>query len=281
VTLVYRANNVAFHIGVVGCVLLGFAIPTSRALFNIAALLIIFGWVFSGQFSKKWHVIRCNQLFWPVIGVIAMLLLGAIYTSAPWRDVVEHWERYSKFLLLLMMISLLTEQRHRRWVWWAFISACGVVLVSTYLNIFFFLPWSKTKNLGLGVDHAVFIDYIAQSLVIALFAVLVWLGALRVKRVILRAAFVFLFLAALFSITHLTSSRIGYVVILGLAVLIPFVSLPRRWAISAALFAAAAVLLVLFIPILRVCGCCRCLMKVLPINMVRCSPQPVRVCTCG
>lgn len=241
-----RVHAFTFHVGVAGCVLLGFAIPTSRALFNIAAFLIIVGWVFSGHFDDKWRTIRHNPLFWPVVGIWGMLLFGALHTSAAWADVLEHWERYSKFFLMFMVISLLTEQRYRRWMWWAFIAACGVVLVSTYLNIFFLLPWSKTQNLGLGSDHAVFIDYIAQNLVIALFAVLLWLGAVRASAWSLRVVLLLLCGAALFSITHLTSSRIGYGVVLALVTLLPLLSIPRRWAVLAAVAAIVGLSAILF-----------------------------------
>jgi O-antigen ligase len=237
-----RIRRVFSHVGVVGCVLLGFAIPTSRPLFNIAALLIIFGWVFSGHFQDKWNTLRRNPLWVPVAGLCAMLLLGATYTSAPWAHVVEHWDRYSKFLLLLMVISLLTEQRQRRWMWFSFIAACCVVLVSTYLNIFFRLPWSKTQTPGWGVDHSVFIDYIAQSLVMGLFASVLWFAALRARSWPWRAFFLTLCFAALVSITHLTSSRIGYGVVLALVVVIPLLSLPLRWAIAAVGFGLLAAL---------------------------------------
>lgn len=244
-TLLQRVQAFALGTGVTGCVLLGFAIPTSRALFNLAALLIIVGWVFSGQFAAKWHTIRHNGLFWPAVGIWAMLLVGALHTSAAWADVLEHWDRYSKFFLVLMVISLLTDQRHRRWMWWAFIAACSVVLVSTYLNVFFLLPWSKSQNLGLGADHAVFIDYIAQSLVIALFAVTLWLKALSANHWSLRVPLVLLCVFALLSITHLTSSRIGYGVVLALAVLVPLFSLPRKWAVAAAIASATGAVAVL------------------------------------
>lgn len=245
-SVLHRAQAAAFGTGVAGCVLLGFAIPTSRALFNIAALLIIVGWVFSGQFAYKWHTIRHSPLFWPIVGIWSMLLLGALHTTAAWADVQEHWERYSKFFLVLMVISLLTDQRHRRWMWWAFIAACSIVLVSTYLNVFFLLPWSKSQDLGLGANHFVFIDHIAQSLVMALFAVVLWLKALSSSHWFMRALLALFCLAALISITHLTSSRIGYGVVMALAVLLPLLSVPRKWAVAAAVagvLVAAAVLL--------------------------------------
>jgi O-antigen ligase len=242
-----RSQAAAFGIGVTGCVLLGFAIPTSRALFNIAALLIIVGWVFSGQFASKWRTVRHNPLFWPIVGIWSMLLLGALHTSAAWADVQEHWERYSKFFLVLMVISLLTDQRHRRWMWWAFIAACSVVLVSTYLNVFYLLPWSKSQALGLGANHAVFIDHIAQSLVMALFAVVLWLKALSTGTWSLRATLGLLCVSALLSITHLTSSRIGYGVVLALAVLVPSLSVPRQWAVAAVIAAVVGAVAVLFL----------------------------------
>lgn len=245
-TLLQRVQAIAFGTGLTGCVLLGFAIPTSRALFNVAALLIILGWIFSGQFAAKWNTIRHNELFWPIVGIWTMLLIGALYTSAAWADVLEHWDRYSKFFLVLMVISLLTNQRYRLWMWWAFIAACSVVLVSTYLNIFFLLPWSKSQALGMGADHSVFIDYIAQSLVIGVFAVVLWLKALNTSSWGFRASLLLLCVASVFSITHLTSSRIGYGVVISLAVLMPLLSVPRKWAVAAALVAASSAFAILF-----------------------------------
>lgn len=241
----HRAQMTAFNAGIFGCILLGFAIPTSRAMFNIATLLILLGFIFSGKFKCKWQVIYKNSLFWPVFGIWSVLLLGALYTSAPWRDVLDHWERYSKFFLVFIIIGLLTDQRHRRWMWWAFMAGCSIVLVSTYFNIFLLLPWSKTQNLGLGVNHSVFIDHIAQSLVIGLFASLFWIGGIRSTSGGRRVVLFLMFAASIFSITHLTVSRIGYGVVLGLVLFLPLMSLPRRWAVSVAILGGAAVIVVL------------------------------------
>jgi O-antigen ligase len=54
-----------------------------------------------------------------------------------------------------------------------------------------------------------------------------------------------MFAASIFSITHLTVSRIGYGVVLGLVLLLPILSLPRRWAVSVAISGGAAVIIVL------------------------------------
>jgi O-antigen ligase len=223
-----QINSSAFYIGIFGCVLLGFAIPTSRPLFNTASLLIIIGWIFSGQFYLKWQVIKNNPLSWPILGILLILIVGATYTSAPIKDVIDHWNRYSKFLLVLMIITMLTEQRYRRWMWISFLIGCSIVLISTYLNIFFLLPWSKTKNLGLGVDHSVFIDYIAQSLVIVLFAVVLWLLALQSNRWQYRLILFMTCLVAVLSVIFLTASRIGYVIILSISLLVPFLSLSNK-----------------------------------------------------
>ena len=144
-TVLHRLNTLSWHIGIFGCILLGFAVPTSRAFFNIASVLIIFGFIFSGKFKIKWTTIRQSHLFLPILLIIAMLIIGASYTSAPFKDVLDHWNRYSKFILILMIIGLLTEQQHRRWMWFAFIIGCSIVLISTYMNIFFINSISSTN----------------------------------------------------------------------------------------------------------------------------------------
>lgn len=227
-TVLHRLNTLSWHIGIFGCILLGFAVPTSRAFFNIASVFIIFGFIFSGKFKIKWTTIRQNHLFLPILLIIAMLIIGASFTSAPFKDVLDHWNRYSKFILILMIIGLLTEQQHRRWMWFAFIIGCSIVLISTYMNIFFILPWSKTKNIGLGVDHSVFIDHIAQSLSIIFFAVLMWLLSFQGNRTFYRYLFFTTCAACILSVIFLTASRIGYVIALSISLLVPFLSFSSR-----------------------------------------------------
>lgn len=227
-SLNFRVKYFFTGMGVVGCILLGFAIPTSRALFNIASLLIILGWVGAGDFKIKWRVVRESPLFWPIVAIWALLFLGAFYSSAAWSDVIEHWSRYSKFFLVFMILGLLRKPWQILWTWYAFIAACGIVLVSTYLNIFFYLPWSKTQSLGLGANHYVFIDHIAQSLVMGMFAALSGLMSWAATNWLARLFWGGLCVAASLSIVLLISSLIGYAVLLSLCLVIPALILPRR-----------------------------------------------------
>lgn len=44
-----------------------------------------------------------------------------------------------------------------------------LVILSTYANVWFDLPWSRTNNQGLGQTHNVFVDYVSQGLMCVLF----------------------------------------------------------------------------------------------------------------
>ena len=60
-----------------------------------------------------WHIlaISLQTLYgfsWPA-AVITVLLLGALYTTAPWADVADHLMKYHKLLLMVVALSLLSD----------------------------------------------------------------------------------------------------------------------------------------------------------------------------
>ena len=229
-----------------------FAAPTSRALFNLSALLLIVGWCLAGRYASRIQTLRSNPITLPTLLMLLVIVAGASYTSASWDVVFDHWERYSKFLLLLLMISLFDHERWRQRAWVAFVTAMFIVLASTYANIWFDLPWSKSRNQGWGQDHSVFANYIAQGLTMAFFVALAVLRGLRQHA--LRWKLVWLITAALgvVSITHLSNGRTGQIALLGVFALLVFVEAPPRWRWWALLFVALlAVVVVSSSPLLR------------------------------
>ena len=78
-------------------------------------------------------------------------------------------KRYSKFLLVPVLIAVLHDDVWRRRAWVAFLVAMVITLASTYANIWWDLPWSKTDNDGWGKDHSVFANHIAQGLAMSFF----------------------------------------------------------------------------------------------------------------
>lgn len=204
-------------------------VPTSIALVNIALLLIIVGWLLSGQWRWKWDVIRHHPLTLPSLCLFALVVVGIAYTAAPRSTIGTHLYVYSKFLLLLMLLTLLHEPRWQNRALTAFAAGSLVTLVSTYANIWVEVPWSDSHERGFGVSHNIFNDYIAQGLAMSFFTALAVVYALEAKGRAARLAWSVVAVFAVFSITHLLQGRTGQAVLLVMFCALALVSVPVVW----------------------------------------------------
>lgn len=196
-------------------VLLFAAFPWSLGLANVLMLLALLLWALGGQWSERWQTLRRNPVAWLAIGLYAWMCVGVVYSPAAVAEVQQHLGKYFKLLFMLLVISMLPEGVWRQRALAAFALAMGFVLLSTYANIWWQLPWSRTQNQGWGQDHTVVKDYISQGLMMSMLALLALAAALhaqlRARWRILAALVAF---AAMVSITHLSFGRTGYVAVL-------------------------------------------------------------------
>ena len=142
--------------------ILGWLIPglyltfsTALGLSNVLMLLILIGFVAT---ANKGYL---EKERWPMpavwlLALYVMVLLGMLYTPAPWEWSSLNWGKYTKFVYAIVLILLL----HGRSGWqrrslMAFEIGMLFILASTWLNIWFILPWSTSKVLGWGNSHHV------------------------------------------------------------------------------------------------------------------------------
>ena len=150
-------------------VVLVFAGPTSRALFNVSALVLIAGWLLSGRLVEHWAVARSNPIALPALLLFGVILLGMTYSEADWRDQWEHFQVYSKLPFLLLLVALLQEQKWQERCWVAFMVAMAVVVGALYTNV----GWSVVTGSRLPADQrSLFLDYIIQGVVSSIFIAL-------------------------------------------------------------------------------------------------------------
>lgn len=187
------------------------AFPLSNALANLLMLLACLLWLAAGRYAERWHAIRSNVGLWAALGLYAWMYIGLIYTTAQSSDIQQHLVKYFKLAFMAILVSGLQDPAWRRRAWLAFGLTMGFVLASTYLNIWFLLPWSRTQNLGWNVDHTVVKDYISQGIQVSLFTALMLAASIKPGQSWPRR-FVWLSLAvaAAISITHLSAGRTGY-----------------------------------------------------------------------
>ena len=163
--LQHRANQSAqiFLVGIFFC------FPISLAATNILMALMLVTWLLAGQFKARWHSVKSNPITLPALLLYGLVIAGTTYSTASGAEMLQHLNKYSKFLFVLLAITLLQDPAWRQRCWRAFGVAMLFTLVSVYANIWFDLPWSVTHNQGWGVDHTVFKDYISQGIMMSLF----------------------------------------------------------------------------------------------------------------
>lgn len=150
-------------------VALVFAAPVSRSLFLAASLVYVVSWVGLGQFRLKLSFVKAVPVSAPLVLLASIVALWAAFSSAPTGDVVNNLKVYSKLLLVVMLAVTFADTQWRNRAWTAFTLSMLVVLASTYANVFVNLPWSHTQNQGFGADHSVFVEYVSQSVMTAIF----------------------------------------------------------------------------------------------------------------
>lgn len=188
--------------------------PVAMGLSNVFLLLVLMGFAvtFSASYLKR------DAWSWPAIwlmALFAMVLLGTLYTPAPWSWVSVNLGKYAKFVYAAVLMLLLA--RFPQWqkrALWAFVAAMLFVVASTWLNVWFVLPWSATKTPGWGLSHHVVGDYITQNVMVSFLVVFALSRVQRPWRS--QSSLFWLGVAALgaVSITHLSSGRTGVLLLL-------------------------------------------------------------------
>lgn len=227
-------------------------VPTSIALVNISLLLILVGWFLSGRFAEKWALIRHHPITWPSLLLFGLVLVGIAYTDAPRSTIGSHLYVYSKFPVMLMLLTLLHEPRWQQRALLAYVAGALITLVSTYANVWVEVPWSDTHVRGFGVSHNVFNDYIAQGLAMSVFTAIAVVFALEARTLLGRLGWGLVVALTVFSITHLLEGRTGQAVLLVMFSALALVSVPVTWRWRA-LAGVVLVMVVLFAssPLLR------------------------------
>ena len=202
----HRANQAA-HIFLVG---IFFCFPISLAATNILMALMLVAWLLAGQYKARWHSVKSNPITWPALMLYGLVIAGTSYSTASGGEMLQHLNKYSKFLFVLLAITLLQDPAWRQRCWRAFGVAMLFTLGSVYANIWFDLPWSVTHNQGWGVDHTVFKDYISQGIMMSLFVLCCIHQFQQATSRKLRVLWGALALLAIVSITHLAAGRTAY-----------------------------------------------------------------------
>jgi len=194
-------------------VLFGLAIPLSTALTNILAPLILILVLFEGQYQQKFKLLAHHALAVPALMLFALMLVGLLYTSAPFEDAVLMLDKYRELIYIPLLILLFQQQRTRQWGLYAFLTAMGITLVLSYLMAYG--GWEVGK--GDADNPFVFKNHITQGTLMALAAYLV--ACWPVHKPYFRGIQGLIIALAIYNVVFMIQSRTGYVVVASLMIL--------------------------------------------------------------
>lgn len=223
-----RYSESALFLSRCGVLLLLYGIWASIALANLGAIMALLFWGLSLQWKRSWQRMRALPSLVPLLLLPLGVLIGSLYSIAPFDYSYKYFGAYSRLLLILVIVSVIDDRNWQTRSWISFFLGAFVTLGSTYLGIWWPLPWSKSSGTGIGENHSVFYDYIAQGIATTFLAVVALARILAQHNISQRAGWLALLAVSVFSITHLLYGRTGQLVCLLSLMCLVLAALPFR-----------------------------------------------------
>ena len=199
-------------------------VSTSKLLLVIFGLFVLLFTRHSGGFAS-----RLSGFWTPhvVLAAVFAFAVSLLWTIAPQADALGSIAKYGKLLIIVLMLALIRSQREAKFALAAFLSAQGLLLVSSWMLYFHLpVPWA-TSNMAL-LQFAVFSSYLDQGIMGAVLAALCWhLRSLAPGRFGPHVAVV-IAAAAMANVLFVLSGRSGHVVAIALLSLTIMWELPRQ-----------------------------------------------------
>jgi len=188
-----------------------FMLPLSAKVANLLMLIAFATWLTTGDWVVKWKNIKTNPGLCFALGLYGWMWLGVIYSPANTDHIQLHLVKYFKLACMAVIVTSLSNDIWRKRAWWGFGFALALTVISTYLNIWWELPWSVTNNQGWSNDHTVFKDYISQGILISMFTAICLAQTIKIGNTLpLKLAWGAAALLSALTITHLSAGRSGY-----------------------------------------------------------------------
>lgn len=225
-----------------------FAFPVSVALANTTlALTVLLACARLSDAKARAELLRAfrNPLVLPALVLVLVMVVATLWSPASWDEFRDYLRKYFKLVLLPVFLFLLVNPETRRRCWQAFTVAMLFTLASTWLNVWFELPWSSTQNKGFGVDHTVFKDHISQGIMMAFFTCSSLFWAVKSSSSVGRLLWGGVAVLAAASVLFLSVGRTGYLSLVLSVVVFAIVALAYRPRLLGAVLGAGVLALVM------------------------------------
>lgn len=195
-------------------VTLYFAFPVAMGLANLSTLLFLITAIILLRHKEIRHALITNKMVWLLCLMYAVIIVGLTYSPATWDWKLIHIDKYAKLIYASLLIAILIAfPKLQKFALQSFVGAMLFIVVSTWLNIWFLLPWSATQTTGWGQSHHVFGDHITQNVMMSFFCALTLHYAIKSNK-LSRVFWIIASITAAVSITHLSTGRTGLIVLI-------------------------------------------------------------------
>lgn len=226
----------AARLGVVG---MAVSLPVARALFNICALLMIIGWLLSGNWRQKLSDIAGSWPSLACIGFFAVSLLSLTWADSVGADQWSALKGYSRLLYVPLIVSLITTAAWQRRAWTALLAGMLFTFSVFLLDIWFEIPGTQTYG-TYSAGYGVFQHHIAQGMVLSFLGAWGLHNAIQVNSKPLKCLWFILSLSVLISIFSIGQSRTGQISAIAAYITVFFIQAPKNQRLKALAFALIA-----------------------------------------
>ncbi|MGV3632975.1 MAG: O-antigen ligase family protein [Pseudorhodoplanes sp.] len=133
-------------------------IPWSTSVSLIAIVLWLIALLPTVRPDDLRDVMRHPAAFVPV-ALVALAAIGMLWADVPWKDRLDGFGSFARFLLLPLLFVQFRNSERWRWLFGAFLASCALLMVVSFAGIAVGekFPW-RFKTYGVPVR-----DYISQS----------------------------------------------------------------------------------------------------------------------
>ena len=202
-------------------------LPFSLALHNLCfALAIILS---LPKIKSIFQQASKDPLALVLLSLLLLIAITSTYSLSSWDGALgENFKKYLKIGLASVLLPLLAEEKTRNRCIQGFFAGMLFILASTYLSIWFNLPWSSNKNLGWGGDHTVVGNYITQNIMMSFFTLFCISLLDKEKKRLINLLLLLVIAMSAISTLYLSSGRTGYLTLfLGVSAHVVF-RLPKK-----------------------------------------------------
>ena len=157
-----RFQTLITHTGGVLSVLLILSIPFFTSIAIVITGLLLLLWLLSCQFFSLTELLKHNSIVLFSMLLTGYLLIGVMYSSASFEESINIWFKYREFLLVIILIPFLSNNRYRQWTLTAFIIGSIITLAVSYAIEFNFIKRTTySASAKSSITHSILVAYFA------------------------------------------------------------------------------------------------------------------------